>query len=720
MIIVNGFHIFDCDLSGFRKPSEKHFLHQGIKMNSLKNFFYPESICIAGVSTKEKSIGYELLKTIKLYGYTGKVFPVNPKADDVLGYKCYHSIENIDGQIDLAIIVIPKQFAEESVDAFLKKNVKSIILITAGFKETGKEGEDAERKIVEKIKQANARMVGPNCMGVINTLEEIKLNATFVAEKPETGATGFLSQSGALGAAVLNSLRQTDIKFAHFISVGNKADINENDILRFWQNDNNIKTLTFYLESFVNGFEFILSFITGRISKPTIVLKAGKTESGMKAASSHTGALSGKDKVVDALLNQFGIIRADNLNELFNTAKGFENFNMPKGSRVAVVTNAGGPAILCVDSLEKENLSLAALSLETKKLLREIVHPEGSIENPVDLLPGGNAEIYKKANEIVAADENVDAVISIFVEPVMVAPFEVIESVSSIQSEKPILQVVMPLPEFWGKYRKHSSKKLPLFRNPEDPAEILSNMLFHSDRQKRLIKNRDEYKSLLDLKPQTNNFKNGFISQNEIEQLCEFYKIPLIKSRLIKSTDLEIVEEPLYPLVLKGINPKVIHKSELSAVKLNIKNKKELFSAADEIKKSFSLAGFEVEEFLVQQFVKTKHELLIGGFRDPSFGPIIMFGSGGKYVEVFEDTSIKSCYLSDGDVEKMINETSIGRILHGVRGELPCDIFELKRIIKACALMMIENKNIIEFDLNPLIVGEDNKYYAVDVRIKID
>lgn len=689
-------------------------------MNPLQNFFYPKSICVAGASTKEKSIGYELLKTIKIYGYTGKVFPVNPKADDVLGYKCYHSIEKIDEQIDLAIIVVPKQFAEGSVDALLNKNVKSIILITAGFKETGKEGEDAERKIVEKIKQVNARMVGPNCMGVINTLDEIKLNATFVAEKPETGATGFLSQSGALGAAVLNSLRQTDIKFAHFISVGNKADINENDILPFWQNDNNIKTLTFYLESFVNGFEFIRPFITGEISKPTIVLKAGRTESGMKAASSHTGALSGKDKVVDALLNQFGIIRAGNLNELFNTAKGFENFKMPKGNRVAVVTNAGGPAILCVDSLEKEKLSMATFSIETKKRLREIVHPEGSIENPVDLLPGGTAEIYKKVNEIVAADENVDAVISIFVEPVMVAPFEVIESVYSIQCEKPILQVAMPLPEFWENYRKNSSKKLPLFRNPEDPAEILSNMLFYSVHRQKFTKERDEYKFLLDLEPKINNFKSGFISQNEIEQLSNYYNIPLIKSRLIKSTDLENVEEAFYPLVLKGINQKVIHKSELNAVKLNITNKKELLIAVNEIEKSFLLAGFEVEEFLVQQFVKTKHELLIGGFRDLSFGPIIMFGSGGKYVEVISDTSMKSAFMCGKDIDNMINETVIGKILHGIRGEDPCDMNELKRIIMSCARMMIENKNIVEFDLNPLIVGEDNKYYAVDVRVRVE
>jgi acetate---CoA ligase (ADP-forming) len=688
-------------------------------MSSLQNFFYPKSICIVGASTKEKSIGYEILKTIKVYGYTGKVFPVNPKAEDVLGYKCFHSIEEIVEPIDLAIIVVSKQFTETSINSLLLKEVKSIILITAGFKEIGREGEELERRVLQKIKDDGARMLGPNCMGVINTLDAIKLNATFVAEKPETGTMGFLSQSGALGAAVLNSLRESDIKFAHFISVGNKADINENDILPFWQNDNNIKTFTFYLESFVNGKDFIIPFMTGEVTKPTIVLKAGKTESGMKAASSHTGALSGKDKVVDALLHQFGIIRAENLNELFNTAKGFENFKMPAGNRIAVITNAGGPAILCVDSLEKENLVLAKFGNETKRKLREVVNPEGSIDNPVDLLPGGSADVYKKVSELVAEDENVDAVISIFVEPVMVAPFEVIENVYSIQSEKPILQVVMPLPEFWNEYRNRSSKKLPLFRNPEDPAEVLSNMLFFQSSQKRLAKNKKEYENLLKLRPVNNfSFKNEFLSQSEIKKLCREYNLPIIKSKTVKPEKLNDVDIDFYPVVLKGINKKVIHKTEMSAVRVDIKNKKELLQKAKEIKGRFALAGFVVEEFLIQKFVKAKNELIVGGFRDLSFGPIIMFGSGGKYVEIIGDNAIRSAYLSDDDLDSLIESTTINKILRGVRGETPTEINKLKHIIKSCARMLIENKNINEFDLNPLIVGEDNKHYAVDIRVK--
>lgn len=690
-------------------------------MNPLSNFFYPKTVCVPGASTKEKSIGDELLKTIKSYGYTGKVFPVNPKADEILGYKCYRSIEEVNEFIDLAIVVVPKQFAEQTIDSLLAKNVKSIILITAGFKEIGKEGEELEKRILDKIKSSGARMVGPNCMGVINTLESIKLNATFVAERPETGAIGFLSQSGALGAAVLNSLRETDIKFAHFISVGNKADVNENDILHYWENDGNIKTITCYLESFVNGEEFILPFIKGEITKPTIVLKAGKSESGMKAASSHTGALSSNDKIIDAFLKQFGIIRAENLNELFNTAKGFENFSLLKGNRIAIVTNAGGPAILCVDKIEKEGLKLAELSDETKRKLREIVHPEGSVSNPIDLLPGGNAAVYKKVNEIIVSDDNVDAVISIFVEPVMVPPFEVIESVYSINSKKPILQVAMPLPEFWNKYRNESRKKLPLFKNPEDPAEVLSNMIFYLKTSEKLKINRNKYVELINKKNIVKKiFSTGFLSQDQVNKICIEYNIPLVEQTCIKQNQLKFYKPETYPLVIKGVSKSVIHKSELDAVKLNINSKEELLLRGKEIENTFEKIGFNVDGFLIQPQISIKNELLIGGFRDPSFGPVIMFGSGGKYVEVFEDTSLRSCFLCDDDIEEMIAETKIGKIIKGVRGELPVDFRRLKEIIKSCAVMMIENQDIQEFDINPLIVSKENKFYAVDVRIKAE
>ena len=687
--------------------------------NQIKNLFYPNSVCVVGASTKEKSIGYELLKTIKAYDYKGKVFPVNPKADEVLGYTCYKSIEEINEVIDMAIVVVPKQFAEVSIDQLLKKNVESIVLITAGFKEIGKEGEEMELRLLEKVKNAGARLVGPNCMGVISTLENIKLNATFVAEKPQFGKTGFLSQSGALGAAVLNSLRETDIKFSHFISVGNKADINENDFLSFWQEDENISTLTYYLESFVNGEEFIKPFMKNEITKPVVILKAGKTESGKKAASSHTGALSSSDSVVDSLLNQFGIIRAENLNELFNTAKAFENFPIPSGKRIAVVTNAGGPAILAVDKIEEEGLTLAELSETTKNKLREIVHPEGSVNNPVDLLPGGNGEIYTAVNKILSEDENVDAIVSIFVEPVMVQPMPVIEGVASVKTGKPILQVVMPLPEFWEAYRQNPNIDVPLFRNPEDPAEVLANMIFFSDKQKSLKNSFSEYDKAL--QTPVKNFSSGkdFLPQDEVLELVSKYDIPVIKNTYLQPGNIES-SEVQYPVVLKGVNKNVIHKSELDAVKLNIKNEKELKIAANEIIESFRRSNYEVEEFLVQPYITKRHEILLGGFRDISFGPVLMFGTGGKYVEVYNDTVMKSAYISSADIVEMISGTAMGKILMGVRGEKSANIQSLKSIIKSAAMMMLENNNIQEFDFNPLLCDEEGNFHAVDIRIRID
>ncbi len=679
-----------------------------------EKYFYPNSVCIVGASTKKGNLGYELTNSIVNYGYTGKILPVNPKADEIFGFKCYKSIPEIKDEIDLAIVMVPKKFVEESIQQLLDKNVKSIILITAGFKETGKTGEEAEKRIVEQVKNAGARLVGPNCMGIINTAGSIKLNATFVAEKPENGTTAFLSQSGAIGAAVLNSLRETDIRFSHFISVGNKADICENDLLEYWENDKNIGVITLYLESFVNGENFIDFFIKNKIKKPVIILKAGRTSSGIKAASSHTGALGSSDKVVDSVLKQFGIIRADTLNDLFNSAKGFENFPLPKGNKVAVVTNAGGPAILTVDSLEKNGLTLANLSDKTKEELRKIVHPEGSVNNPVDLLPGGDAESYKKVNELLVEDSGVDAVISVFVEPVMVKALPVIENINSIKSDKPIFQIVMPLPEFWEEYRHNSKTKRPLLRNPEDASVVISNLLQYS---KNKIKTRLTKNSSAKFNSIFKN-KNRLLTQEEIQALAKDYKIPIIENLLVNVDEIKNVN-PDFPIVLKAVGEKIVHKSDLNGVILNIKNKEELAEKSQEMLKEFKTKNLEIDKFLIQPFVDPKFELLIGGFRDPSFGPMVMFGSGGKYVEFLQDTTMRSAFLSESDIEEMINGTKIGKIIQGVRGEKPIDLKIVKNGIRSVAQMMLDNDEISECDLNPLLVDKKNRAFAVDVRIKI-
>lgn len=677
------------------------------------NYFYPKSICVVGASSKPKSLGYELTKSIKQYGYTGRLFLINPKSEEVLGYKCYPDINSVKEKIDLAIIMVPKQFVEDSITQLIKKGTKALILITAGFKETGKEGEEEEKRILGLVKKSNARLVGPNCMGIINTLPDIKMNATFVAEEPRNGKMAFCSQSGAIGAAVLNSLRETDIRFSQFISVGNKADVTENDLLEYWEKDKNVSVITYYLESFEAGEKFLKYFIDDRITKPVIILKAGRTSSGIKAASSHTGALGSSDKVVDAVLNQFGIIRANDLNDLFNTAKGFEDFPMPEGNRIAVVTNAGGPAILTVDTLEKNNLILAELSSETKLKLREIVHPQGSVNNPVDLLPGGTAEQFRQVNEIIIQDKNVDAVISVFVEPIMVPALPVIEGINEINSGKPVFQVVMPLPEFWEKYRKESKSKRSLFRRPEDPAVVIGNML----KFKNKPSNKHRLSSVKTVLKEIQFSDNNFLSQEDVIRISEYYKLPVIKTRLVKYKELK-KSDFKFPVVLKAVGEKIIHKSELNAVALNIKNKSELLRTADGMMKTFNQQKLQIDSFLIQPFIQSKFELLIGGFRDPSFGPMVMFGTGGKYVEFLDDTAIRSAYLIDSDVDKMINNTKIGKIIQGVRGETPADLRKIKSTIRSVAQMMLNHKEIKECDLNPLVVTEDNNIFAVDIRIK--
>jgi len=685
-------------------------------------FFYPKTICVVGASSKEKSIGYEMLKSMKTYGFRGEIFPVNPKADEVLGFKCYPSITSVEEQIDLAIIIVPKKFAEMSVDELILKEVKSIILITAGFRETGKEGAELENRILGKVKKAGIRLLGPNCMGVISSIDDIKLNATFVAEKPERGSTGFLSQSGALGAAVLNSLRETDIRFSHFISVGNKADICENDILQFWNEDENIHTLTYYLESFTDGLEFLRPFIKGEIKKPNIVLKAGRTDSGMKAASSHTGALSSSDKIVNSVLKQFGIIRVNDIQELFNTAKGFEDFPSPMGNRIAVVTNAGGPAILAVDEIEQKGLVLSDLSVNTKIKLREFVNQEGSVENPIDLLPGASAEIYCKTVETVLEDTNVDAVISIFVEPVMVSPLGVIEGINAVFSEKPIYQVVMPLPEFWENYRQKSKFKKPLFRKPEDPASVISNILFYRESKKRIEKASEVYNSLLSTIPSNELSKfGGYIPQEEVSAIAGKYNLPMVSEKLVTIEKLKQINfESMFPIVAKGINENLIHKSELNAVKINLKTDDELISAVEEIDNELKRSGFHNNRFLIQSFVETKFEILIGGFRDPSFGPMIMFGTGGTYVEAYDDTYMISAFASDDDILSMINSTKMGKIIQGVRGEKSINIKELINTLHSVTRIMIENSCIMELDINPLVIMPDLSYRIVDMRIRVN
>ncbi len=687
---------------------------------SLETLFYPKNICLLGASTKEKSIGYEILKCIKKGGYSNNVYPVNPKADEILGYKNYKTIAELPEDIDLCIVTIPKNIIWENLNELVKKNVKNIILITAGFREVGKEGKELEDKVLQMLKEKQIRMVGPNCMGIINTLSGSKLNATFVAEEPEKGAIAFASQSGALGAAILNSLRVSNISLGHFISMGNKADINENDLLKYWAKDVNINVITMYLESFVDGKEFIINSLDCR--KPILVLKSARSKAGQKAASSHTGALANSDDVVSNIFEQFGIIRVDTVDDLFNSAIMMDNLPVLKGKRIAIVTNSGGPGVICVDKLEKEGLELAQISDETKERIRAIIHPEGSANNPIDLLPNGDHIGFEKVTKLVLQDNNVDGVIVIFTEPIMVKPFEIVEAINSIDSEKPIVQVVFPLPEFWEKYKNESKYKKRLFKNVEDAVVVLKNSYKYYEgnnikneklEDSNFIKKLEMYKKYSLTKTLNGKYLNFEKSYN----LLKKYELPVVPTEILSYDKLENLSID-FPVVLKAYGENIIHKSDIGGVVLNIKSINELKEKADYIKQQGEKFKLRIDEFIVQKFVKINQEILIGGYSDHSFGPMLMFGSGGKYVEVFNDVQLRSSLLSLNEIKDMVSSTKIGKILSGIRGEKSMNLNLIYEIIDKISFMLLNENNILELDFNPITYVNENELTILDWRIK--
>ncbi len=688
---------------------------------SLRELFYPSSVCLLGASTKEKSIGYEILKCIKNSNYSGKVYPVNPKADEILGYKNFKTITDLPEEIDLCIVTLPKNLVLENLEQIIKKKVKILVLITAGFREVGGEGKELEEKVLKLLKEKNIRMVGPNCMGVINALSDGILNATFVAEEPKKGAIAFASQSGALGAAILNNLRISGIALGHFISMGNKADINENDLLEYWAKDDNIKVITMYLESFVDGKKFLIN--SQKCNKPIIVLKSARSQAGQKAASSHTGALANSDNVVNSVFKQFGIIRAETTDELFNSAIAFDNLALMKGKRVAIVTNSGGPGVICVDKLENEGLEVAKLSDDTIKEIKGIIHPEGSANNPIDLLPNGDAEGFSKVTNLVLADDNVDGVIVIFTEPIMVKPFDIVEAINEIKSDKPIVQVVFPLPEFWEKYNNESKYGKRLYKNVEDAVVILKNLYLQYKYSSIKINksNNLEYKDKIDklkIYKTANKMEGRYLSYDETMVLLNRYGFPIISSILIDKDKINDYDVD-YPLVLKVYSDKIIHKSDVGGVFVNITSKQQLQEIASKAIFDASKIGIKVDKFILQRFAKIEQEMLLGAFNDHSFGPMIMFGSGGKYVEILNDTQIISAVATKDEIMNMIETTKIGSILKGVRGEAPKDLNKLVDVIDKLSNMMLDNDDIIELDFNPIVYTKGGDVSIIDWRIKV-
>jgi len=697
---------------------------------SLKDFFCPDSVAVIGAAREEGKVGRIIFDNIIGSGYKGKIFPVNPKASDINGHKCYSSILDIKQDISLAVIVIPARFISQVLEECSEKGIKYAIIISAGFKETGVKGAKREKRLIEKARDYGIRILGPNCLGMIDA--SCPINASFSANMPSKGKISFISQSGALLTSVLDWAKTSKIGFSKVVSLGNKADISENDLFEAWKNDPRTDVITAYLEGVTDGKEFIrISSKASRI-KPIIVIKSGNTDAGARAVSSHTGTLAGSNKAYEAAFKQAGIIRADTIKELFDYAKAFSYQPLPKGKKVAIITNAGGPGIMATDACENNGIQLASFATETIDKLKSFLPEAANLYNPVDVLGDALSDRYREALEVVIQDSNVDAVVVLLTPQAMTEDLETARAIFDVmdKSEKqiPVVTSFMGGDEVKKGINYLTKKRIPNFEIPESAVSTLKVMMdyneWRAEKSHPVIEfnvDEEKVKSVFDRCRSEDRLELGELEAREI---LEAYRIPVPRAEV--ACDIEeakrIAASMGYPVVLKIVSPNILHKTDVGGIKVGIEDEKELEESYDDILFSVKryMPGANISGILVQEMVKDKKETIIGISEDPQFGPMIMFGLGGIYVEVLKDVSFRIAPISEKIAREMIGEIKTIKLLKGTRGEKPSDIESIIDVLLRMSQLVTDFPEIMEMDINPLFVmkrGEGS--IAGDARIRI-
>jgi acetate---CoA ligase (ADP-forming) len=698
-------------------------------VNALKLFFEPRSVAVIGASRKRGSIGGELFHNLVSYGFQGAVYPVNPSADAIEGITAYSSVEDISEAIDLAIIIVPAPLVIEVARACARKGVKALVVISAGFSETGNEGQARQAELISVCRGAGMRLIGPNCMGVTNTNPAVLLDATFAPGVPPRGRVGFSSQSGALGLAIIEFANSLGLGISTFVSVGNKADISGNDLLRYWEADEDTDVILLYLESFGNPKKF--SQIARRVGrkKPIAVVKSGRSVAGARATSSHTGSLlAASDVTVDALFRQAGVIRTDTLAELFDVASLLANQPLPTGRHVGIITNAGGPAILCADACEARELVVPVLSADSQTELRSFLPPGASVGNPVDMIASAVAEHYRRAIEIVAADPNVDALIVIFTPPLVTGADEVaneiVEAAHRIDKTKPLLSVFLsaqPAP----KQLRATDRCIPSYSFPETAAIALARAARYAEWRSRAetfvvqfedVK-RDEAATIVATALVRGE---GWLTPDEVAKVCACYGLPLVEQRIVASADQagKAAEQLGGEVALKAIATGLIHKTEAGAVRIRLDGAANVSFAANEMTEKLKALDQPPSGFVVQRMAEPGVEMLIGVAHDPQFGPVVACGAGGTQVELLRDVSIRLTPLAQEDASEMIRELKTYPLLTGFRGAPVCDVAALQDGLLRLSAMVEDLPQIAELDFNPFVVHQSGAS-ILDARIKV-
>jgi acetyl coenzyme A synthetase (ADP forming)-like protein len=698
-------------------------------VNALKLFFEPRAVAVIGASRQRGTIGGEIFHNLLSYGFKGSVYPVNPSADTIESIRAYPSIGDIPEAIDLAIIIVPANKVIEVAAACARKDVKALVVISAGFSETGKEGQALQAELIRICRSAGMRLIGPNCMGIANTNPAVLLDATFAPGVPPRGRVGFSSQSGALGLAIIEFANSLGLGISTFVSVGNKADISGNDLLRYWEADDDTDVILLYLESFGNPKKF--SQIARRVGrkKPIVVVKSGRSAAGARATSSHTGALlAASDVTVDALFRQAGVIRTDTLAELFDVASLLANQPLPSGRRVGIITNAGGPAILCADACEARELEVPVLSDESQAKLRAFLPAGASVGNPVDMIASAPAQHYRQAIEIVGADPHVDALIVIFTPPLVTraedVANEISEAVQRIDTSKPVLSVFLsaqPAP----KQLRTTDRCIPSYSFPETAAIALARAARYGEWRSRPESfavqfediNRDEAATIVATALVRGE---GWLTPDEVARLCAGYRLPLVAQRIVVSAEDagEAAEQLGGEVALKAIATGLIHKTEAGAVKLRLRGAGKVAAAAREMSDRLQSLGQSPSGFVVQSMAEPGVEMIVGVVHDPQFGPVVACGAGGTQVELLRDVSIRLTPLAQQDASEMIHELKTYPLLTGFRGAPVCDVAALQDGLLRLSAMVEDLSQISELDFNPFVVHERGAS-ILDARIKV-
>ena len=706
-------------------------------MHPLDALLKPQSIAVVGASRKQGSIGRQILHQLVEFDYRGMVFPVNFQADFIHSMKAYASVGAIPDPVDLAIIVVPRDSVPKVVDDCGKKGVKGLVVITAGFSETGEEGRRMEAELSAQIRRYGMRMIGPNCMGLINTDPTVHMDCTFAPTLPLFGRIAFMSQSGALGVAILNIAHQLDLGFSYFVSLGNRTDVSPNELLRYWEDDANTDLILMYLESIGDIKSFMQ--IARRISKhkPIVAVKSGRTAAGAKAAMSHTGALSalqGLDLAADALLEQSGVIRVNTVEELFDLAMGFSKNPLPRGNRLGILTNAGGPAIMATDRAVNLGLRIGELSPRTRQELRRLLPPEAIVQNPIDMTPRSNRSQYDACAQILLEDEGIDSLLVVFVPPMMIDAMEIVEGLEAARKkcDKPIFGVFMAPDEFFQKLNQKHPGHMAIYLFPESAVQALAALdRYRQWREKPLGEVRSfavDRAAASELLNEAGRQGRSQLTPLEAQRLVECYGICAARSTLAKDMQelSELARQVRYPAVLKAVAPGLVHKTEAGAVRLDIHTPEELMDAArmmaEEVKRRQpdSAIAHGQMGFLVQEYLRGGREVIVGMTHDPKFGPLVMFGLGGIYVETFKDVVFRVPPITDLEAREMIRQIRGSRLLEGVRGEPAVDLEKLAEILERFSQLVEDFPQLAEMDINPLMAfPEAENFRAVDIRVRL-